>query len=509
MSRFLLAIVFISTAIVIAGINLGFDFSDEGLYVFLADPKQANGGGIINYDLFFKFLHKLFGLEFGIIGLRFIRLFSYFAGAWAIAVFWKNMNSEKSISFEMYLLAVIGLFAGYAFLPPSISYNSISVVLACFWLSSISKKEKQWTDHFILGIILGLLFYAKITTCLILGCLTLGISVYKGEFTWKLIAGLVIPFILLELGIFIILTETGVSRIITGLDLMSSRKDYGYVLLFKYMAVGVFWLGIVFTPFWISGFSLRKSKLLASGFGLLGLAVLVLVFINTYITDEWNHGVLLVTVAGFGFVLGKNGFSNLFPSQRLSLVLLIGMPFFLFFGSNVYWLRLGIHYWVFWVFALMLFFSKFPLKIQNGLKIGVGIVSLILVTNGIWISPFGQEPLWNADQIWEYGSGKTILLSQKQVDLLYDLKEKTDQYSSDQVIAIYRIPGILYLLDKNSPKSPGYWSRSHLNSYFPEGINPDLIIYSPSDSLPDGEWVTFKKQGYVIPNVGEIQVLWR
>jgi hypothetical protein len=35
MSRFLLIIVSISIAIVVAGINRGFDFSDEGLYVFL------------------------------------------------------------------------------------------------------------------------------------------------------------------------------------------------------------------------------------------------------------------------------------------------------------------------------------------------------------------------------------------------------------------------------------------------------------------------------------------
>lgn len=509
MSRFLLPMVFISTAIIIAGINRGFDFSDEGLYAFLADPEQANDRGIFNYDLFFKLINSLFGIEFAITELRFIRLFSYFAGAWAIAVFWRNINSEKSISPEIYLLAVLGLFAGYGFLPSSLSYNSISVVLACFWLAIISKKEKQWIDHLILGIILGLLFYVKITSCLILGSLTLGLSVYKREFNWKLISGLVMPFLIMELGFFLFLKETGVSRILTGLDLMSSRKDYGYVLLFKYMIVGAFWLFLVFTPFWISGYISMRSKLKAYGFGFLGLCSLVLVFIYTYISDEWNHAVLLMTIAVLGFVLGKNGIRNLSSAERLNLLLLIGMPFFLFFGSNVYWLRLGIHYWVFWIIGLLFLFSGLPRKVQNGLKIATAGISLIVLTNGIWLKPFGQEPLWNADQSWEYGSGKSILLTQKQVDLLNDLKEKTDQYSSDEVLAIYRIPGILYLLEKNSPKSPGYWSRSHLNSYFPEGINPDLIIYSPSDSLPDGEWGAYKKQRLGMSNGEEIQVLWR
>lgn len=509
MPRYLLPIVFISTAIIIAGINRGFDFSDEGLYVFLADPVQANHGGIFNYDLFFKLINSLFGIEFGITELRFIRLFSYFAGAWALAVFWRNINSEKSISPEIYLLAVLGLFAGYGFLPPSLSYNSISVVLACFWLSMVSKKEKQWSDQLILGFILGLIFYVKITTCLILGSLTLVLSVYNKEFNWKQIPGLVIPFILLELTFFLFFRETGISRIITGMDLMNSRKDYGYVLLFKYLIVGFLWLGIVFTPFWISGFSLQKSKLLAYGFGLPGSISLVLVFTYTYITDEWNHGVLLMTIAVLGFVLGKNGIKNMSSTQQLNFLLLIGMPFFLFFGSNVYWLRLGIHYWVFWIFGLMILFPGLSLKVQNGLKMAIACISLLIITNGIWLSPFGQESLWNADKTWEYGSGKSILLSQKQVDLLNELREKTDQYSSDQVLGIYRIPGILYLLDKNSPKSPGYWSKSHLNSYFPEGINPDLIIYSPSDSLPDGEWGTYKKQQYGMSIGEDIQVLWR
>ena len=509
MSRFILPIVFFSLAIIIAGINRGFDFSDEGLYVFLTDPYQANEGGIFNYDLFFKLIYRFTGWEFGIIGLRIIRLFSYLAGAWALSIFWKNTNSEKAISLEIYLLAVSVLFSGYAFLPSSLSYNSISVVLACFWLAVISKKESTWTNYLTLGLILGFTFYVKITTCLVLGSLTLGVSFYKREFGWKLVSGLTIPFIVMEFIFFIFLRETGVFRILVGLDLMKSRNDYAYFLLVKYLAVGVFWLILVFLPFWLAGFYHRKSRLKPIFFGLLGILSLISIFTDTTITDERNHAVLLVTTGVIGFVTGKYGIRNLTSTGQMPFFLLIGMPFFLFFGSNVYWLRLGIHYWVFWIFGLMMFFSQFPRSIQNGLKSAIAIASLILVINGIWVSPFGQEPLWKADLIWEYGSGKSILLTQKQVDLLRDLKKITDSYSNNEVVAIYGIPGILYLLDKNSPKSPGYWSRSHLDSYFPEGVKGDIILYSASDSVPRGEWDTFKKQKYGMPNGEEIQVLWR
>lgn len=509
MPRILLSIVFLSLLIILFGINRGFDFSDEGLYAFLADPEQANDGGIFNYDLFFKLLHRVISLEFGIVELRFFRLVSYLAGAWALAVFWKNTNSQKSISFEVYLIAVLGLFSGYAFLPPSLSYNSISVVLAFFWLANISKQEKNQSDFFILGLILGLLFYVKITSCLVLGFLTLGISVYKGEFNWKLITGLTIPFLVMEFCFYLSLGQTGVIRLAAGLDLMTARNDYGYFLLVKYLAVGIFWLFIAFVPFWIAGFFHLKSKGLTGFFGFLGLISLISIFTYTMITDEWHHAVLLISSGVLGFVLGKYGIRNLNPTQLLGFFLLVGMPFFLFFGSNVYWLRLGIHYWVFWIFALMMFFPGFSRRVQDAFKLGIAIASLLLVFNGIWLSPFGQESLWKSNLKWEYGSGKSILLSQSQVTLLKNLKEKADLFSNEELLAIYRIPGILYLLNLNSPKSPGYWSRSHLDSYFPEGVDFDMIIYSPSDSLPVGEWDTFKKKQYRMPDGEEIQVLWR
>lgn len=509
MPRILLSIVFLSLVTILLGINRGFDFSDEGLYVFLADPEQANDAGIFNYDLFFKLLHRFTGIEFGIIELRFFRLLSYLAGACGLAVFWNNTNSKNEISFEVYLLAVLGLLSGYAFLPPSLSYNSISVVLACFWLAIISNQEKQLKDYLFLGLILGLLFYVKITSCLVLGVLTLGISVYKGEFNLKLIVGLVIPFLAIEYCFYLSIGETGVLRLASGLDLMRSRNDYGYFLLVKYLAVGIFWLVLVFVPFWVAGIYHLRSKALTVFFGLVGLLSLISIFIFTTITDEWNHAILLISSAVLGYFVGKNGIRNMNSSQLSAFFLLAGMPFFLFFGSNVYWLRLGIHYWVFWIFALMMFLPIFSRRVQDGFKLGMAAISLILILNGIWLNPFGQEPLWKSNLKWEYGSGESILLSQSQVDLLKNLKKKTDSYSKEEVLAIYRIPGIPYMLNVNSPKSPGYWSRSHLESYFPEGVNFELIIYSSSDSLPVGEWDTYYKKQYLMPDDKEIQVLWR
>jgi hypothetical protein len=134
-------LVLLSIVAIIFAMPRGFDISDEGLYVLLADPNQENIGGIFNYDLFFKVIYKFTGLEFGIIGLRIIRLISYFIGAYGLALFWKNFFESQRLSSSIFLLALAGLFAGYGFLPPTLSYNSISVVAVCIWLGIISNPS--------------------------------------------------------------------------------------------------------------------------------------------------------------------------------------------------------------------------------------------------------------------------------------------------------------------------------------------------------------------------------
>jgi hypothetical protein len=143
----------LSLGAIIFGIPRDFDFSDEGLYLLFYDLNQQNIDGIFNCDLFFMLIHRFKGLEFGIIGLRIIRLISYLTGAFGLAVFRKNLFELQTLSLSIFLLGLAWLFAGYGFLSPTLSYNSIYAVAVCFWGAIISRKNMNLTGRILLGCI--------------------------------------------------------------------------------------------------------------------------------------------------------------------------------------------------------------------------------------------------------------------------------------------------------------------------------------------------------------------
>ena len=117
---------------------IGFDISDEGLYAFLADPLQPNPQAVFNYDLFFKLIFSLTELKFSLIQLRLLRLLGYLIAAWSLALFFKNYFAHKKASWQIFSFIFIGICLGYAFLPQTLSYNSLNVTLSCVWLAVLS-----------------------------------------------------------------------------------------------------------------------------------------------------------------------------------------------------------------------------------------------------------------------------------------------------------------------------------------------------------------------------------
>jgi len=126
--------------------------------------------------------HRFTGLEFGIIGLRIIWLISYLTGAFGLAVFRKNLFELQTLSLSIFLLCLAGLFAGYGFLPTTLSYNSTYAVAVCFWWVIISRKNMNLTGRSLLRF--AILFYAKVSTCLLLGALTVIYFLLKNDFNW-------------------------------------------------------------------------------------------------------------------------------------------------------------------------------------------------------------------------------------------------------------------------------------------------------------------------------------
>lgn len=483
--KFLLPASFSVLILVVLALPKGFDISDEGLYVLLAHPYQENKAGIFNYDLFFKGFYQSTGIQFGIIGLRIVRLISYAIAALAFSFFWKNIVGEKGISFKIVMVSFLGIAAGYGFLPSSLSYNSLSVCLVGLWLACVSFKSKSpYLKEIVVGLILGLLVYVKVTTAILLGLLSVLILSIEDKKSRSRLMLLFLPYIVLELAFFVFLDTFATLRMIQGLDFTVSRPDYGFFILVKHTFYGFFWCFLVF----LSTFVLRD--LIPNPWLFLGVALLivVLIFTHTRITEEWNHLFLLLMPLVFGFLTHSKRTSLTGSSRKYWVLLLLFLPFILHFGSNVYWLRLGIHYWVFWCLAVLIWLEEAYLAAEKHLLYFISISSLILVFNGLWLSPFAQKSIWKATEKWEYLPGKSIFLTPEQVHKLKTIKNQMPQEGSSTILAAYRIPGIPYLLGKTIPKSPGFWDKSQLENYFPRGFKESTLLYYPLDELPTGKY---------------------
>lgn len=491
--------------LILGGINKGFDVTDEGLYLLLMKPHQENVGAFFNYDLFFKVFYKFTSIDFGIIGSRLIRLMSYLLGAYCIAFFWKNIQQEKKINWNIFLLSILAIFSGYSFLPPSLSYNSLTVVLACIWLFCISIQNSNSLKYIGLGLVLAMMAYFKITACISLALLTLIVLIWKKVLEVKGILYLLMPIVAFEIGFYFFLGESIVTRIKTSLEIIQGRSEYEGYLLLKHNLVGFFWFLMVFIP----GFTLSKWASISVKARLFLLAILVIiVFFLTKITAEWTHLFMLITAAFLSYLLGRVNWSKLSSFHKQLLFVLVLMPFALHMGSNVYWMRLAIHYWVFWVFAILLLLSHFEGFLYSFPR-AVASIALILVFTGIWFQPFEGIPLWENNTKWEYRQGKNIYLSKEMVNALTDIKKKTENIPDNELIAVYRNAGWLVLLNRTSPFNPGIWDQEQLNFYFPQFPNGVKgILYFPYQNLPNHNLAEYSVNRYQLKQ-GEISLLVR
>ncbi|PZX49781.1 hypothetical protein LV84_04173 [Algoriphagus ratkowskyi] len=489
--------------------NRGFDFSDEGLYVLLADPNQQNLGGIFNYDFFFKLIHLATGLEFGIVGLRALRLLGYFLAAFGLVVFWKNIYPTQKLTIPVFILSLAGLFAGYGFLPPSLSYNSISVVAACLWLAIVSKKEIKSFDWVLLSLVFLSLFYSKITVCLTLGLLTFTYFFLKKSYTILKALLFISPFLIFEWLFYILFQENALTRMIGEYGFLQQREDYGLALLLKYTAVGGFWTLLAGILFFVAAKVKKLDYKFYSYVLILALISVILVFYFTFITSGWSHIVLLITFAGICWQLGQSNRKDFNTQELFFIAVLLLIPFLLHFGSNVYWMRLGIHYWVFWLLAFAMLIHKKPHLYQNSSYTFASFTSLVLVTFGIWITPYEGSYLWDATEKWEYKPGKFVYLSLPQNEFLSMLDSEIQKSNPSKIISVYRNPGLLYMLGDNPLYSPGYWKPSQAKMFLKTGSELDMILFNELEDFPfePSDWAVQKQ--LIQPKGEKLLILWR
>lgn len=463
--------------LILLGINRGFDISDEGFYVLLTVPTQENEAGIINYDLFFKLLFRLTGYSFTLTDLRLMRLVSYFLAAWALTRFLQYRFTSTYSKWQLFLLSILGLLSGYAFHAQTLSYNSLTVVLSCFWLYTAYSNRSIYRKSCILGIIFALLVYVKVTVAIILFLVSIGLWIKKNQFSLISLGLFLLPFVVLEIIFWIFLGKCASVRLSDAIPINTLRPDYGIIPMLKSP-----FIGLLFTIFGLligSLLSLVKAKsylsLVFAWAICLGFFLWLVSF--THITEEWNHVVMLATSVFLGF-LWVNSKSKW--SCSLEEITMFFLPFLLHLGSNFYWLRIGIHYWFFWMLLIVIYIGRYSNKIQHI----VAFLSILLVFNGVWWHPYGQDkPLWSAKVDLDRG-GEIIKVEKELVNSVIKIQEFAKDRGVSQIQTAYGVPGMIWLAGYQIPHSAGVWNKIQLESIsmFP----PNELVFCQHDVLPEG-----------------------
>lgn len=476
----------IQLILLIYAIPRGFDFSDEGYYALIADPYQQHRGSPIQMNLFFKLFHEITGVSIGLIDLRVLRLMLYILASIYLIKIIKAVYF-KTLEIHHYLFAWTTIVIGYSFLPQSLSYNhltsAISIFLVFHGIRRYYLKQIEVQNSWKISLLLSFLIYIKPTTALLFSVFYLLLELLTDR--KRLLLSVFKPlfvFGLLEMIFYWVVGENFYLNVLKQESVLLNRTSYQLISILKTLVVGCMWsILLVLSGFliWKGKNSIGVSKLF---FFLPGVLMFLFILTQISITDESVFIIVGVLLLGIGFFL-KQTFHSIERKQWYLLVLFFILPFMLHAGSNVYFLRqLNQYAWA-WGLLLLIFIPESQFK-----KITLIFVSIftLITFDGLIYRPFGQSSLWNQTIQWEYQEQtKSILISRPIFQELGILKKiiAENNVQPNELIAFFRIPGYLYLLDFQMPRISNLWEDSQLSLINWSDIR--LVILSNHENIPE------------------------
>lgn len=463
----------------------GFDISDEGFYAYLAKPSQQNSQSPLQYDLFFKLFYQYTGVSLGLIELRIIRLFIYLI---AVSFTWKlfKIFIEKQAPILGLFVSWNLVFAGYSFLPQTLSYNHITSILGIiFFYGFIHRyhlKNNSISNLIYIALAIVFLLYVKISVALLLFFLIFLCEFYlikTQKFRiLKIIIGI---FMLFEFAFYFALESNLLINLFAGIDIFQHRESYQFFYLAKTLAVGLMWS----FAFFLCGMIFQKggseTGVRFYSFRTISILLFLLILSIVSITDESVYILPSFLLFMLGYLIAKK-WRELSSSTGILVLLLLGVPFVVHAGSNVYFLRLVNHNIWSWGLAVCILMPYPKLKSYS---IILSVIVSIIVFDGMVFRPFGQDALWNQTQSWSYSNGsKSIKISRTLHKELTQLNQLLLEYEIDDLecVAFFKNPGYLYLLDRHFGYSVNIWDTEQLENLDFENIK--CIIFTSEDDIP-------------------------
>jgi hypothetical protein len=436
--------------IIIYSLDLGFGFTDEGLYYSLAQPDSDQNSSLYNYYLLFRGVQNYFPFYPGFADLRLIRfILLIITGLCLYLILYKK---TKLSPYDL-LLILISLFAGYAIMPASISYYSLTTIIVLFFVINFrffyfKTASLQFLGQFLIGIIVSVAYIIKPTTGLILISLS-----FLLPFFGRLSAHHTIKFILVIFaGLFFSqLLFQQISPFYhfsdvfkNGLEVSNKTSEqYGFMSLLKGFLSIIRWCLVIALSGYVFayGFERRTDFKYSITAFLISFILLGYFFYAHKRLEEKGVYIYLVSIIPVFFIgqalyLIRHKFS--LNQKFLFYFLLLIAPFICHIGSNVYFFRINQHYIIFWVILLLIvgyelnnttFNRQLQLmKILLGLTVGLNVyIKIIYKEYGLW-TPKEQLVKWN------YSNGNHLYLQPYYADYFSNLQSKFIQYAKSNPV---------------------------------------------------------------------------
>lgn len=474
--------------------NHGIDLTDEGLYLLSTTADYKSVITVSYSHLFIGWLADMFNLQ--IVGLRILRLVLLVTSALVLAYGVKRYFQQaiKGISLiELSLLAIIASCLGYAFGPQTLSYNSFLAVCvnfaAGFMLLALAenlKKSQRITTLVLTGMFLVPIILTKITSGLLFSLLLVAIIIIikKREF-WRdlllVFAGTVTAIALYSLLIDSFFTTmqnlwvagnflAGEESHSAGNLIEEAKKFFKMVGWQALLALAVF--GIVK---FIDLMNSEKKKIGAKDF----MQALVFVItggllVKKYLAAELTPvitEIVIFTLLSLVFISVKNTvFKKPNIDKTLFVYLLLALlPLVCAFGTNNSLSINTLFNMPFWLVIIYLLLVKIDSQV---LKFGVlTLLSVFIVHNTqlkLWQNPYRQLPLSEHNKSLNLPISPYLMVDSPTAEFVAQLNTvlvKNGYRKGDDIVAMFKMPGLVYLLEGKAPGGV-LWNEAVSNLFF-------------------------------------------
>ena len=486
---------------VIWGIDKGFDISDEGYYLLGYQPKQDLGFSLTGFHQLIKGLFSFMSLN--VINVRILRLLLSLLSTLSLALGIRYYLDNKYDFLNIFCFLGIGTLFSYCFGPQSLSYNSLigffSVMIFSLFLIGLNSKKNLRKFSFVLvGIFLTFTLIVKFPPFIIYILILTSLLIFSNSYDIKtklniaffIFLGLTLGFSIFSF--FCVSIYDFTSNYFLGISYFKSTSS-GHNLQDTFTRINeILKLFIAFSIasaliFVICKFIKRLIPKLTKDYIQLILFSLVVILLQYFHFIELNYnGISIIIFLSVFFLIT---FSNkLFVERKkhyglvIFLIICFILPFIGSVGTNNSFLFNSGFMISLWFSAVIIIIDKVD---KGTTTIKFVYVLLIFACSFLFIQNYFQNPyrITKLHTQTEKIKGENVKLdkfSKLFVTEIDSILVSNGFKKGDPIIGLYKIPGLVYLLNGISPGGIISLWDDRRNQQFLNELRNSTIDYSKS-----------------------------